>query len=74
MGLICRTLGDCVILEQKSKCFLSTILDFHSNKGMVPNLAKMWNFDEFFWDKICPKIHENGLTNKLCTILEWVKC
>ena len=28
----------------------------------------------FFFDTICPRIHKNGPTCKLCTILEWDKC
>ena len=28
----------------------------------------------FFFDTICPRIHKNEPTCKLCTILEWDKC
>ena len=31
-------------------------------------------FGNSFFAKSCPRIHKNGLTHKLCTILEWDKC
>ena len=30
--------------------------------------------ENFYFDKICSKIHKNELKYKLCTILEWDKC
>ena len=63
--------ASCAVFEQNLNHFLSSILNFLLNTFF---LKKREFLENFYFDKICSKIHKNELKYKLCTILEWDKC